>query len=128
MLVRILETGKMEELAVKDEVGQDYASEVMATAGYPIEYDSEGAVGMTLEDYQWWTEYFESYEISRKQIRELAEKLGMNEDDIWLRVNQSLSSDYEEHHIEVQEVLEEIKAEQRTETETLSEMERAKYA
>lgn len=110
MKIRIEETQELKELIATGNNGIEWTQDLIA--GRNIEsYDEDGIPTMTLENFDWWENYITTSEADEAAVEELAEELDMDSQEIWERINKNMGCDMDEEHWAIQNVLDEIKEE-----------------
>ena len=110
MKLKIRETQEVKELEIRDKNGIEWTKDLLGNYD-ALQFDCETEqYEMNKEDYEWWKEYIKNHEADEQEVMELAEELGIEECDIWERINQNLNFLGDEHTV-VQNVLEEIRKE-----------------
>ena len=113
MEIRIKGTKRIEELVIRDEKGTEYTNDMLHCHG-AVSYNEETEeYEMSQDDVDWWAKYIEHTKADKKEITEVAEALGVEESQIWERIDKELDCDLEDEHDVIQGVLEEIRKESR---------------
>ena len=108
MKLRIRETQEVKVLEIRDKNGIEWTKDLLGNYD-ALQFDCETEqYEMNQEDYEWWLEYIKNHEADEQEVMELAEELGIEEFDIWKRINTECN-DLGEEHLIVQNVLEEIR-------------------
>lgn len=111
MEFKIKETGKIEELVIKDSNNIEWTADLIGNVeGLNCPEGSDAPV-MSQQSFEWWSEYIKNYEADEKEATELAEELDIEESLIWERYNDYPTCDYSDHHAIKQQVFAEIKKE-----------------
>ena len=111
MEFRIIETGKIKELVVRDKNNIEWTNDLLGNAG-SLHYNEELEVHeLTQNDFNWWAEYITNYKKDKEEIEELAEELNIDETEIWERIQEQMfrANDMEDEHHLIQKVIEEFR-------------------
>lgn len=111
MKLKIRETQEVKVLEIRDKNGIEWTKDLLGNYNALQFNDETEEYEMNQEDYEWWLEYIKNHEADEQEVMELAEELGIEESEIWERINQNLNCDLGVEHIVIQNVLEEIKKE-----------------
>ena len=118
----IKETGERKVLSYRifDEDGyiiRDDADDILKQDD-SLERDEDGHIILTIEQYDFYAEYFRHCEADNRAIELLARETGMDLSDIHYRVGRACESvDMADHHRVTRAVLDEIRAEVADEAE-----------
>lgn len=111
MKLKIRETQEVKVLEIRDKNGIEWTKDLLGNYdALQFNYETE-EYEMNQEDYEWWLEYIKKHEADEQEVMKLAEELGIEESEIWERINQNLNCDLGDEHMIVQNVLEEIRKE-----------------
>jgi len=111
MKLRIKETQEVKVLEIRDKNGIEWTNDLLGNHGALQFNDETEEYEMNQEDYEWWSEFIKNHEADEQEVTELAEELGIEESEIWERINQELNCDLGDEHMIIQNVLEEIRKE-----------------
>ena len=111
MKLKIRETQEVKVLEIRDKNGIEWTKDLLGNYDALQFNDETEEYEMNQEDYEWWLEYIEKHEADEQEVMKLAEELGIEESEIWERINQNLNCDLGDEHMIVQNVLEEIRKE-----------------
>lgn len=111
MNLRIKETGEMKDLTIIGSNGVEWTRDLLGNNN-AAHYNGENEeYEMTEGDFEWWEEYIRDNEKDADEAMELAKKVGINESEIWDRINENLSCDLGDEHAIKQNIFAEIKEE-----------------
>ena len=82
MKIRIIETGELKDLTLRDANGIDWASDLLGTVGAfapADDSDPEDHYRLTQSDFDWWENQIAEIEQADALIAEFAEKYGSDE-------------------------------------------------
>ena len=117
MKIRVKEIGKrgnticseLKDLSIYDKNGIEWTKDLITASDFwnaeTEEYE------MISDDYEWWKEYINNHNNDEKEITELGEKLGIEESEIYERINEHITNDLEHEHNIKQFVIAEIREE-----------------
>ncbi|QUI25931.1 hypothetical protein HZI73_26320 (plasmid) [Vallitalea pronyensis] len=108
MEIRIKETKQLETLAVYTDDIEYTADLITATDFWNSEREE---YEMTTEEFEWWKEYIQHMENDALEVTNLACELGLDEQEIWDRINSKLDCDMDVEHQIKQSIIEQIKEE-----------------
>lgn len=109
MKIRIIETGEIKELTIIGANGCEWTQDLLGNNN-AVTYNNESEqYEMSQDDFEWWEEYINNYIADEKEIKELAEELGIDESEIYERINDFISNDLEDEHNINQNVIAEFK-------------------
>jgi hypothetical protein len=113
MKIRIKGTEKIEELVIRDEKGTEFTNDLLHNYN-AVSYNEETEEHeMSQDEFDWWENYITHTIADRREIKETAKALGVEESQIWERINEELEGSWDlgDEHDVIQRVLEEIRKE-----------------
>lgn len=109
--LKIRETQEVKVLEIRDKNGIEWTNDLLGNYDALQLNDETKEYEMNQEDYEWWSEYIKNHEADEQEVMELAKELGIEESEIWERINQDLNYDLGNEHIIIQNILGEIRKE-----------------
>lgn len=103
MDVKIKETGKIESLRIIDPGnGVNWVTDLIGNTGAfndgQFTWSEEDNAYIADQDtYDWWAGYISDADQTESDVTELAEKLGIDESNIWFRIEADSGNDYSDH-------------------------------
>jgi hypothetical protein len=87
MNLKIKETGEVKKLYIEGSNGIEWTPDLFGNYGI-FENDL-----IPQNDFNWWKKFIENYVIAENSMKELADKLGVNESYLWGEVAPDLNTD-----------------------------------
>ena len=107
MMIRILETGEVKDLTIRDKNGIEWTRDLMGDDdNLKYNYDDD-IYELPQEQFTWWDEYITNKIADDEEIEELAEKYG---DVVYERL-ESINCEMDDEHLHMQAFIEEIREE-----------------
>ncbi len=114
MEIRINGTGELKELRAIGTNGIEWTGDLLGNHDATTYNHETEEHEMSSDDFGWWEEYISDNEKDAAEVVQLAEEFGINEGEIWERINENLTCDLGDEHQVKQNVLAEIRAGHKT--------------
>lgn len=116
MDVKIIETGKVVKLEIRDENNIDWSSDLIGNSGATIDgqfvFDREEEIYLaSAETVEWWQNYIRETNATDDDVRKLAQELNISESDIRERISENTDGDYNYHRRQAQQAMAELREE-----------------
>ena len=112
MQIRIIETGEMKDLTIRDSNNTEWTYDLLGNANATVYNEELEVHEMSQDDFDWWKEYINDNINDESQLVELAEELNINEQIIRDRIMREMSTcDLCDEHSIKQNIFVEIKKE-----------------
>jgi len=100
MRIRIVETGEMKDLTIKDNNNIEWTYDLLGNNQATM-YNNELEIHeMSQENFEWWKEYIINYNNDREQIVNIASELDIDEETIIdIIVDETRTCDLGDEHI-----------------------------
>jgi hypothetical protein len=109
--LRIRETQDVKVLEIRGKNGIEWTNDLLGNYNALQYNDITEEYEMNQDDYEWWSEYIKNREADEQEVIELAGELGIEESEIWERIDMNLVCDLGDEHMIIQNILEEIRKE-----------------
>ena len=111
MEIRINETKELKELIATGNNGIEWTQDLLGNHN-ALKYNRDtDEYEMSQYDFDWWENYITTSEADEAAVEELAEELGIDSQDIWVRINNNMYHDLSQEHRVIQSTLDEIREE-----------------